>query len=276
MEFNWGILFYIAGIYGFTRFLVSVKDGSDRKIVNWTPLESLGVTVFIYFFGQLVGGLLVYSSAVLWGWDNNRIISWMSDDSVGQFITVLLIESISMLLLFGFLHKRKVKLATIGLVKKFKISDVVRAVAYYVVYFISYLVVVKVVVELIPALDINQKQEIGFNSVASWQLPLVFMSLVILPPVVEEIIMRGFLYTGLKNKLPKIWAILITSLLFAVAHLQAGSGEKLLWIAALDTFILSIFLIRLKEKTGNLWAPIFLHSIKNFVAFLSIFIFKIV
>jgi len=55
----------------------------------------------------------------------------------------------------------------------------------------------------------------------------------------------------------------------------SGSGEPLLWIAALDTFILSFVLIYLKEKTGSLWPPIGLHMLKNSLAFISIFILHI-
>jgi membrane protease YdiL (CAAX protease family) len=60
--------------------------------------------------------------------------------------------------------------------------------------------------------------------------------------------------------------------LFAVAHLQFGSGAPLLWIAAIDTFVLSLFLIYLKDKTDSLWAPILLHMLKNFIAFMALFV----
>ena len=45
-----------------------------------------------------------------------------------------------------------------------------------------------------------------------------------------------------------------------------------LWIGALDTFILSLFLVFLREATGNLWAGITLHATKNLVAFITLFI----
>ena len=100
---------------------------------------------------------------------------------------------------------------------------------------------------------------------------LVFISLVLLPPVVEEIVARGFLYTGLRSKLPKIVAALITSALFAAAHLQWGSGAPLLWVAALDTFTLSLVLVYLREKTGGLAASMGVHMLKNGLAFVVLF-----
>jgi membrane protease YdiL (CAAX protease family) len=77
----------------------------------------------------------------------------------------------------------------------------------------------------------------------------------------------------LKKGLNVFWACAITSSLFAIAHLQVGSGEPLLWSAAVDTFVLSLILIYLREKTGSLWTSVGLHSLKNFIAFLGLFVF---
>lgn len=95
-----------------------------------------------------------------------------------------------------------------------------------------------------------------------------------LPPLVEELLMRGFLYKGLKNGLRRAWAVLITSALFAIAHLQFGSGSALLWAAAIDTFVLSLVLIYLVEKSRSLWPAIGVHAMKNGFAFLFLFVIK--
>jgi membrane protease YdiL (CAAX protease family) len=67
-------------------------------------------------------------------------------------------------------------------------------------------------------------------------------------------------------------AVILTSLIFASAHLPEGGAAGLLYIAALDTFILSLVLIYLREKTGGLWASITLHAIKNGIAFVALFV----
>ena len=69
-------------------------------------------------------------------------------------------------------------------------------------------------------------------------------------------------------------AAIITSLMFAVGHLQFGSGAPLLWVAALDTFVLSLVLCYIREKTDSLWPGIFIHAIKNALAFSVLFLFK--
>ncbi len=109
----------------------------------------------------------------------------------------------------------------------------------------------------------------------SGPLILTFISLVILPPLAEEIMVRGFLYSSLKKAMPVAWAVIATSAIFAAAHLPEGGAAGPLYIAALDTFVLSLVLIYLREKTGSLWSSITLHMIKNGVAFVALFILHV-
>ena len=85
---------------------------------------------------------------------------------------------------------------------------------------------------------------------------------------------RGFLFTGLTQKMNVVLAAIVTSIIFAAAHLQWGSGAPLLWAAAADTFTLSMVLVWLRHKTGSLWPGIGVHFIKNGIAFLALFVFK--
>ena len=123
-----------------------------------------------------------------------------------------------------------------------------------------------------PGLNVNQQQDIGFTNVhGAGALILTFISLVILPPLAEEIMVRGFLYSTLKKAMPALSAVLLTSALFAAAHLPEGGAAGPLYIAALDTFVLSLVLIYLREKTGSLWGSITLHATKNGIAFVALF-----
>ncbi len=278
MKLSWATPLYILALYGLVAFFGRRNSTSEesKKRFAWSPLESVGVTLFIYFAGQLVGSLIAFGFPSLLGWEQQRIIDWLSNDAVGQFTAVVLIEAISIGLLIWFLRRRTATLKTIGLGRRVIASDIGLALLALLGYFVTYIVASIAVKALLPSINLDQQQQIGFKEVTNIQLPLVFISLVVLPPIAEELMVRGFLYTGLKKGLPKIAAIVVTSGLFAVAHLQAGIGEPLLWVAAIDTFILSIFLIGLREKTGSLWSSITLHALKNGIAFLSIFVFHVV
>lgn len=245
-----------------------------RHTEFWGPVQTMFLTVAVFITSQFVASLLLVSVPLLLGATQSGLNSWL--DSVGgQFIFIAVVEGLVMLLLWGLLHLKKTSFLDIGLAwPRFK--DLGLAIVGFGVYFLMYLVLAVVAKLVFPSLDFNQQQEVGFQAVTTvWQLSLVFFSLVILPPLVEEVLMRGFLYTGLKNKWPTWVAVVVTSLMFAAAHLQFGSGAPLLWIAALDTFTLSLVLIYLREKTGNLGASIALHMLKNGLAFLLLFVFKV-
>lgn len=244
------------------------------KKVNWNAIESICVTLFIYVFSQ-VGLVIIVTLVAQFSGNFDKLMDWFSENNLGVFISVLIVEIITFGLLINFLKRRKASLAEIGLGRKPIPRDLLIAVGVAVIYFAVFIVVASLISKMIPAINIDQEQELGFKNVKNIELPLVFLSLVVLPPLLEEIIARGFLYSGLKNNLSIYKATLITSFLFAIAHLQPGTGKPLLWIATIDTFILSIFLVYLREKTGSLWAPIFLHGIKNLIAFMSLYIWHI-
>jgi membrane protease YdiL (CAAX protease family) len=128
------------------------------------------------------------------------------------------------------------------------------------------LIAVLSLAQLIPGFNLEQTQEIGYQTVNGWQLGLAFIGLVILPPLAEEMLFRGFLYRGLAKKWPKILAAIFASVLFAVVHFQ--------WNVGVDVFVLSMVMIFLYEKTKNLWVCVGLHALKNAVAFLVLFVFK--
>lgn len=240
----------------------------------WDPVQSIILTIGVYLSSQFVASLLLLSLPLVFGLSNAQLENWL-DGAVGQFVFIFLIEGLVLLALWGLLHLKKSSFTDIGLSwPRFK--DIGLAVLGFGVYFLIYLLIAAVAKLIFPSLDFQQEQQIGFDTThANWELILVFFSLVIMPPLVEEILARGFLYTGLKTKLP-IWrATIITSVLFAVAHLQFGSGAPLLWVAAIDTFTLSLVLIYLREKTGNLGASIALHMMKNGIAFLLLFVFQV-
>ncbi len=261
------------GSYSFfrTRNASVSEKKSSKKRVNWTALEAVTLTISFFLVSQIVAGLAIV--AVL-GLFNLKIELLSANAStVVNFIVFAMSGVLTLLFVQQFMKRRQTPWRLIGL-KKIKLErDALHALVGYGVYFVTYLLTISFVIRLLPFIDIEQKQELGFStSIGGASLILVFVCLVILPPIVEEILSRGFLYTGLRTKLSYWPAAIVTSVLFGIAHLQIGSGNPLLWIAAIDTFILSMVLVHLREKTGSLWSPILLHGIKNAVAFFVLFI----
>lgn len=146
------------------------------------------------------------------------------------------------------------------------IGDVGYAVAGFLVYLVA-TITAGILLRLIPGVDADQKQELGLDSVSSSLLPLVFLTLAVVPPFVEEFMFRGYLYQRLKSyRLSKPLAAILVSVLFGLVHRQVN--------VAVDTFILSMIMIYALEKRKNIWVAVMIHALKNTLAFMALFIFK--
>lgn len=248
-----------------------LNASSDPARVPWNPWLGVGSAVSIFFIAQIVAIIPVSLLYSLSGHPLKNIGN-LEDNISLQFLTILTIEFLTVASVFLFLRFYKAKLVAIGL-RRPRWSDLGYGLAAAPFYFVFYLITVSAISSLVPALNINQHQEIGFNNpTGHMQLVLTFFSLVILPPIAEEILFRGFIYSSLKKALPIAGAVLITSGLFAIGHLPAGGAAGPLYIAAIDTFVLSLVLIYLREKTGGLWSSMLLHAIKNGIAFTALFV----
>jgi membrane protease YdiL (CAAX protease family) len=250
----------------------STATDEQSSVIRWHPLLGVLLVILLYYAAQFAAGLIVSVFAYAHHWTNHQAVDWLNNSVSAQFAYILLAEAFTLGGLYLFLRAYQSNFFTIGL-RRPKGSDFLYGLLATPVYYVLYLITIGVVTHFVKGFDVNQQQNIGFNDVHGvLALTLTFVSLVILPPITEEILVRGFLYSSLKKALPLIWAALLTSAMFAIAHLPEGGASGPLYIAALDTFVLSLVLIYLREKTGGLWASITLHAIKNGVAFAALFI----
>lgn len=135
--------------------------------------------------------------------------------------------------------------------------------------FIAYLVLSALLLafaqQFMTFIDFDQPQDVGFDQIGQqYEYVLAFLTLVVIAPVAEEILFRGYLLGKLRKYTPLWIAILITSLLFGLVHFA--------WNVGIDTFALSIILCLLTVWSKSLWPAILLHMLKNFVAFYFLFI----
>lgn len=259
-----------SGVRGHTAHTPGEAPAAKPRI-PWNPWLGVLYALIVYYAAQIVAGILLSVYPALKHWSHAMTLDWVSNSVWAQFAFVLLAEAFTLAAIYVFLKRYKVNFSSIGL-KRPGWADPFYGLAALPAYFILYLLTVNVVSHFVPGLDVNQQQQIGFEGIhGGLPLTLAFISLVILPAVTEEIMVRGFLYSSMKKALPTVYAVIFTSALFASAHLPEGGSAGPLYIAALDTFVLSLVLIYLREKTGNLWASITLHAAKNTIAFVSLF-----
>ena len=113
-------------------------------------------------------------------------------------------------------------------------------------------------------------QSLGFDLTDSSNIPQLeiyftipsLLILIIIQPVGEEIFFRGFLLDKLNNLFGKTVAIMITSLLFGIAHLSLGNIYP-----AILTLIIGFLLAILVIKTNNLYSAIIAHILFNVISF---------
>jgi membrane protease YdiL (CAAX protease family) len=84
---------------------------------------------------------------------------------------------------------------------------------------------------------------------------LLFVTLVVLAPVCEEIFFRGYLYPALRNRMDKQPAMLLNGMFFAAAHFEI--------IGFLPRFFLGYGLCYIYERRNNLSGPIAGHALYN-------------
>lgn len=121
---------------------------------------------------------------------------------------------------------------------------------------------------LFPEFNVQQRQDLGFEFglySSQFELMMVFILLVIIAPVTEEIIFRGYLFGKLRKRSGFWMTTLLVSLLFGVAH-YAGGG----WLAVVVTFSLAVVMCLIREISGSIYPSILLHMINNGLAFAAL------
>jgi hypothetical protein len=188
--------------------------------------------------------------------------------TVLNFMLAACIYILSVVIVIGvpwWVKKYKTSREELGLTRLPSWMDILLAPAAGVFYIICSIALLAFVKAYVPEIDLDQVQETGFSNLNSqYELILAFITLIIIAPVFEEVLFRGYLYGKLRKAVPIWLAILIVSVVFAVVHGQ--------WNVALDVFVLSIVLCILREMTGNIWAGILLHMCKNGLAFYFLFV----
>ena len=93
-------------------------------------------------------------------------------------------------------------------------------------------------------------------------LGLLALTAVVLAPLFEETIFRGALLPVLAARLGPLIGVLVSGLLFAMAHISVGE------LAPLTVLGVGLGLVRL--RSGRLWPSVLMHGLWNAVTFLNL------
>jgi uncharacterized protein len=96
-------------------------------------------------------------------------------------------------------------------------------------------------------------------------LPLLWLAIVVLAPIFEEVFFRGFLFKGLQaSALGSTGAIVLPALLWALIHLQYP------WYDMAGIFVFGLMLGYAQYRTGSLYVPIAMHALNNLLAVIQV------
>ncbi len=158
--------------------------------------------------------------------------------------------------------------AELGLADTPTLTDIGLAPVGYIVYAI-FANVLTALFSAFSWFNAEQTQDVGFAYfITTADRFFAMFAIVLIAPIAEEIIMRGWLYGKLRSRTGILVALIITSLVFAILHGQ--------WNVAVVTFALSAVLCGLREITGTIWSGIILHILVNGIAFYLRYVAQIV
>jgi membrane protease YdiL (CAAX protease family) len=92
------------------------------------------------------------------------------------------------------------------------------------------------------------------------------VAVMILAPIGEELVFRGFLYTAFRERWGFAPSLIVVSVLFSAMHFEPSMMYPMLVMP------LAFVLGWLREKSGGIFAPVLLHMMVNDWAFLSTYL----
>lgn len=119
-----------------------------------------------------------------------------------------------------------------------------------------------------PFIKNSLESFINHISIFSGQPILVFISVVILAPIVEELIFRGIIFNEAAKYKGGAFPIIVSALLFSLAHMQP--------IQIVYTFIGGLILGFVYSKTHSLPIVMFLHMLNNLLTIFPPSISKVI
>lgn len=102
----------------------------------------------------------------------------------------------------------------------------------------------------------------GMEQMFEGSLSLVLLTSLVIAPLVEEIVFRGALLCALQKSLNGWLAVLISSVLFALVHMNP--------VQMIYAFVLGVILCVLRLKSGSLWGCVAMHIAFNAANYLPI------
>jgi membrane protease YdiL (CAAX protease family) len=223
----------------------------------WGRLPTLGLGLVALLGGQTA------ALVVLQGWFGRSLTQMPDFSGDGVAVTIVIFVSIpvQLVLLYLMAHKPGGSVADYLGLKMQSRGELMFGVAVTVVLIavgnlLSWLLGRFIVTSF--QLDIYRTAE-----AAGW-LPLLWLAVVVVTPIGEESLFRGFLFRGWLRAPRDTWpVILVTAFLWAIVHVQYD------WFVIFQVFCFGVMLGWLRWATGSTILTMMLHGLINFEGMLE-------
>lgn len=237
-----------------------------KKKIQPSTLRLVGAFLFSVFLP-----LIIFVAAQLAAFlVLTPVIPALSDEALSltvleTFLYAGLFEILALAMVWLVIKKKKLKLGWLGLSDWPKAKNMILVLPAAGVYIIAAVAAFTITEILLPSVNLDQQQVIGFEGAnGGLEITMAFLALVILTPIAEEVLMRGIIFRNLNRYFSFGVAAIVSAVVFGFLHGQFN--------VFIDTFVLGLVLAWLVNKTDSLWPAIGLHSLKNLIAFLYLFV----
>lgn len=233
----------------------------DHLNVPWKVLD-LVVFILAWFGIQIVLMLALSMLGSVWPTAANFVDQASKGDIGASFALDLLDAAVGFGLVALYLRRYRVGWSAAG----WRRVNVLRALAYLGLILVVFVALSNIALDLVsvlvPSFNPNQAQQNDFIGAAHTHRSLALVALVLLPPVLEETIFRGFLFPGLAKRWGTVWGAVISSAFFGLLHAQAN--------ISIYTFVLGLLLCYMYLKLKSIFPGMALHMLNNYLAFIAL------
>jgi len=213
----------------------------------------------------LVLALLVFSGIVLLAVTMGSVVSNVFEkETLETTITIFYLFSKSLFIIIPFYYATKKGYALNTLFRFNPVSG--QTIFFSIILAISLFIIVDEIDRLIsllippPEAIKEMMKPLQINTYYQWIL--VFIGSVFIAAIAEESLFRGFLQTTLESKGDPTRAVILTSVCWAIVHLNPY------W--AIPVFVLGVFIGFVAWKTKSIWPAITIHATYNFLSLLIV------
>lgn len=237
----------------------------DKKIVQKIAMPFL----HLLWVGLIFIGVSIFIGDFVRAFASDFLVNWLATPFGSAVLSMIVYALIACVVILPYILlklPRKSILRRLGMTKFEPLPMFVWALFAWGLSMVATTIVVFVLVALnVPGLQLDQKQEIGFENLSSiGEYVAAFFVLVVLAPLFEEIIFRGYLQKRLRETRGVVFSIVFSSLIFAVLHFQLN--------VIISVFVLSLFIGYLREKFDSIWPGVMVHALRNGLAYMLLFI----